>query len=183
MHSTLKIEGIYRIGIIPAEWSVEQYKYWWCDERDSSGRSIRAARMRPREKARYYVAEFRNMILSNGLNQLGQYITATGTSPILSQYFAVGTGAISKVTAADTLLAGEFFRKIPTGASNIGNQADVQTIFLAGEAVGTWTNCGVFGVSATGTANSGVLISKTLYAFTKGSVSVTNDWIVVLQSN
>lgn len=173
------IEGVIRVREIPPDWSEADYRYWWLPEKNSEGRVIRAARMSDREKERYTAHEEKNTLTSAGrtavLNFLG------GTSVSFFQYFSVGTGTISAVSAADTTMSTELFRKAPASATVSGNQIDVATLFATSEGNGVYTNSGVFGNGATSTLGSGTLYTHSLYSYSKSSsVQISNDYVFFL---
>lgn len=177
-------DGIYKIAKLPEDWTEDMFRYWWCDELDSEGRTVRHARMSQREKERYYVAEYHNMLLNGGVTQIINYlINSIANTPVLAQYLAIGNGSINKVLANDTSLSGEFFRKAPTGATNVGTQSTISTALLSTDATGQWSNIGVFGNNATATLGSGILMSQALTTFNKPSSPYTVDWILQLFSN
>lgn len=93
-------------------------------------------------------------------------------------YFAVGTGT-GTVAATDTQLFTEGFRKSITSSSVSGNQVDFSTFFAAADANFTFTEAGLFGNGATGTANSGTLFTHAAYSYAKtNTVTLTSDYFV-----
>jgi hypothetical protein len=179
----VNIKGIIRIRELPdPDWTPEQYAYWWLDEFDADGRRVRIAKMTQREKDRYTVYEASNLVMTAGITQILTFIgNSASNTAAFSQYIAIGTGSIFTVNANDSTLATEFFRKAVTGYSTSGNQVDVSTNLLTTDAVGTWTNMGLYGVAATGTANSGTLMTHVLVAYTKPSATRTADYLITAQ--
>lgn len=177
------MQGILRLRVLPdQDWTEEQFRFWWCDERSPSGRVLRPARMSQREKERYTCYESHNLITTAGITQVLTFIGAYGGGIVaFAQYLAIGNGGIFTVNANDTTLAGEFFRKIPTGYSTSGNAVDISTALLTTDAVGSWTNVGLFGNGATSTPNSGTLMTHLLTSFTKGSTAYTADYQIAAQ--
>ena len=159
--------GIVRARMLPAEWTEEDYLRYY-------------PRYTKRERDRLTVYERKNMLMTAGRTQMLNQLF--GTAPAaFGLYFAVGTGALGGVTSGDTLLATEFFRAVPSTGVTTGNQIDISTFFGATQANGTYTNAGIFGGAATGTANSGTLETHVLYALTKTSAnSLTNDYLIQL---
>lgn len=176
----IHVEGIIRTRLLPEDWTYADYAYWWLPEFDSNMRIIRMPRMSNKEKERYTVAEEHNLLTTNGRTQILTFIGASGTGTgAFAQYFAVGTGSISSVSAGDTSLATELYRAVPASAVISGNQIDISIPFGAGVANGTWTNAGIFGVNATSTSGSGTLMTHALYSYTKTNTqSVTNDYLI-----
>lgn len=186
-------QGIVTIRKIPDEWTEDDFRCMWLPREvyplghPKAGQVKIPPRMSEEEKEGLTVARARNTLLINGMNTLISYIVdQSTTSPgVLFQYWAVGNGAISGVDPGNTSLSGEFFRKAITGIVNTGSQATISTALGTADATGTWTCSALFGISATGTANSGTMISEVLYLpnFVKGSVAYTVDYSVSLISN
>lgn len=173
MSDTCRLEGILRIYEVPEElWLVR----WWKYVRKKGWKHLTLA-----EKAREgkLVVEAHNLITSAGRTQILSFIGASGATNAFSQYYAVGTGAIYVVQPSDSSLAGELFRAIPASFSVVGNAVTISTPFSTSQGNGTYTNSGIFGNNATGTANSGVLMTHLLYTYTKTSaISITNDYTI-----
>lgn len=181
MNNTLTFEGILKIREIPADWDEATFKHWWCDERSASGALIRKAAMSDKEKDRWTKWEGRNMLMNAGRNQVLTFIGQATAPATFSQQFAVGTGTIYTVQPSDTSLATELARIAPASFSIVGNTVTVTSTFSTIQANGTWSNAGLFGISATGTANSGTLMTHILCSFTKTSASaITSDWSMSL---
>ena len=94
------------------------------------------------------------------------------------QYFAVGTGE-GTPASTDTTLFTEFFRKAPTSTSISGGTANILTTFNSGEGNTTYTEAGLFGDGATGTANSGQLFNHAPYVYVKTSAVVLSNQISI----
>lgn len=173
------VQGIISVREIPVEWSPADYAYWWLPEKNSEGKVIRAARMSNREKQRYTVAETENTLTSAGRTAVLNFLGNTTVS--FFQFFSVGTGSISAVSAADTTMASELFRKAPASATPAGSQIDVATLFATSEGNGTWSNSGVFGNGATSTLGSGTLYTHSLFSYAKSSsIQVSCDYVFIL---
>lgn len=175
-------EGIIRVRRLPEEWSPEEYRYWWLPETDERGLVVRPARIPEREKdARYTEAVFENLVTYNGKTQVLTYIGASGGNTTgFSKYIALGTGGITAPNPSDTVLVNETFRKVQASYSVQGTQVDVSFSLLSGDANASLTECGLYGGSATGTRNSGTLMTHALFSYTKGSWPVSIDYIIVL---
>lgn|SRR5678815_4635988 len=95
------------------------------------------------------------------------------------KYVAIGTNSTAP-SASDVQLGAETFRKALTSSASPTAAEGLFTLYLApGDAVGTGIQeVGWFaGSAATGTANSGVLIARGLYAHTKtASESIQVDF-------
>lgn len=120
-----------------------------------------------------------NVACSAGRNIILQFINNVGSLTGV-QYFAVGTG-VGTPASGDTQLFSEFFRKAITGTSISGGQTNISTFFSTSEGNTTYTEAGLFGDGATGTANSGTLFAHASYAYTKtNSINLTNNYFVTL---
>lgn len=129
----------------------------------------------------FYPLRFHNVACNVGRSVLLNFIANAGGLTGV-QYFAVGTGALpSGVAASDTQLASEYFRKALSLTTLSGNQIDLSCAFGSTDANTTYTEAGIFGNGATGTANSGTLFAHAPYAYVKTSgIVLTNDYYVNL---
>lgn len=185
---TVTWRGMVKLRRIPDTWTEEEAAYWWLprEVEPDTRRELVPARYSAEQKETLTVATYRNMLLTAGVGTVLAYLSSLAGSPgTMFQYLALGSGAISGVLPSDTLLAGEYFRKVITSSVVSGNQMTLSTVLLTTDGVGTITNLGLFGLSATGTANSGTLMTKILAlpGFSKGSVQYYVDYIVSLASN
>lgn len=180
----IKIKGIIRVREHPFGDDYAALKRYWWPVTNEQGKIIAPARMSEREKDKYTVYETENQLMTAGVQQILTYIgMPSGTAILISKYFAVGTGAISDTAPTDTSLATELFRKVPDSATQTGNQIDISTNFSTAQGNGTLTNAGLFGNTATSSANSGTLYTHALYSYTKTSaVAIVNDYIILLSS-
>lgn len=171
--------GLIRARALPFE-SREEWQHWWLGEFNSQGQMIRAPRMSELEKERYTVAAHENILVSGGITQLLNYIgSANGNSTGFAQYFAVGNVALSQVNTNDNSVAGEFFRGAVSQASISGVQQDLSTFVGSTQGVGSISNAGLFGVNATSTIGSGVLMTHALFQYAKASgIAVTFDYLL-----
>ena len=168
MSDKLEIEGILRIREIPQEWDTETFKYWW-------------ARMTEREKERRTLWEGKNLITNQGRNLILGYLLVSASASPFSLYFSVGTGTIYVVQPSDTTIASELARTAVASINIVGNTATSSSTFNTGQANGTWTNAGMWGVGASGTLGSGQLSSHLLCNFTKTSATaITCDYSITL---
>lgn len=177
---TLRFEGVLKLRKIPDDWTDEEFRRWWCDERTASGALVRKAGMNEREKDRYTVLEARNLLTSAGRTQLLTFAGASSTTTAFAQYYAIGTGAIFTVQSSDTSLATEFFRAAPASFSVVGNAVTITTNFTTSQGNATYTNAGIFGNGATSTPGSGTLMTHLLYTYTKNSGPLVNDYTISL---
>jgi hypothetical protein len=176
-------EGIIRVRLLPQELAddANAYRRWWLPEIDANHRVLRPSRISDAEKARMDLAVYHNMIMIAGRNQVLTFIgSSSGTTQAFTQYFAVGTGAISGVSPGDSSLANEIFRKAPASYSVQGTEVDINIQFGTTDAEATLTNCGIFGVNATGTLGSGTLMTHALFSFTKGAFAIAVDYVINL---
>jgi len=174
--------GIIRFRRIPDDWSEAEYRRLWLPEwNDSHTKIIREAIITPKEKERYTVGEYHNILTTSGRQEMLTYLASTAANtPAFGQQFALGTGAINRVDPGDAQLQGEIYRTPPSTATITGTQLDLATLISASQAVGTLTNGGLFGVSASSTVNSGILMTHSLISnFVKANGQVyTCDYIL-----
>lgn len=109
-----------------------------------------------------YEIEFDNLIVNGGLSNLAALLAGTGDT---IGYLALGTGKATPANT-DTALGKETFRTAVTGVSASGASCSSVFTVLAAEAVGAITEIGIF-AGGTSTANSGTLISRALWSYTK----------------
>lgn len=162
--------GRILIRELPAHWDREMFEFWY-------------PRMKERERARYTVGEIKNLITTAGRTQVLTFIgNPSSNTAAFSQYFAVGTFPINSVQPGDTAVNGELFRAIPSSFTVSGNTVDVSTFFSTAQGNGTLTNCGLFGVNATGAGGSGTLMTHALLNnYVKDNAhTVTFDYLITL---
>jgi len=182
-------EGIIRVRRLPPEFEADNwalYKDLWLPVTDGQGRVLSPAKLSDRDKERFTEEVFANVVCVGGRTQILTFIGAqTGGTPAFTQYFAVGTGSPVSPSASDTLsdwsnYANEIFRKAPASYAVTGSQVDISIPFGSADAQATWTNCGIFGVSATSSGNTGVLMTHALAPYTKGNFAINADYVVTL---
>jgi hypothetical protein len=166
-------EGILHPYIIPPEWSDEEYVRRW-------------TAMSQRERECWYLDEFRNTIVIDGLSAINAFLGSQGNSanvPGFAQYFEVGTGSLGGVDVSDDHVIGPVFRKIPLLVQIVGNVTIVSTKFNAGEANYAYTNSGLYGgASASATLSSGTLMTHVPYNYEKSSsIVLGNDYSLIRQ--
>jgi hypothetical protein len=160
----LKVQGIMRFRRIPDDWNEEEYKKWWLPEwNDNHTQIIKPARMSPKEKERYTVEEFKNILTTQGRTYILTYMSSsTPNTPAWAQYFAVGTFPLTAVSPGDTSVQTEIFRAAPNTVTITGTQLDLSTLLSTSSAVGILTNAGLYGVAASSTSGSGTLMTHAL---------------------
>lgn len=191
---TVGLHGQIRIYTIP-EWSDEEFRYWWSPETDQFGQIIRPARISDETKQSWQAHEpVDNLVTNTGLNLwlVNTSVLGQGNMFPFFQILSVGNGTITGVARTDTGVSGDAFttgaRKAPTAYAITGFTTIVQTNYASGDAVGTWTNIGVYGYStagsqnATTTINTGALMTHALYAFVKGASAYAVDYILSLSN-
>jgi hypothetical protein len=95
-------------------------------------------------------------------------------------YCAMGTSAVAP-NASDTALTTEIGRKAISVRTASGNVATFQIFFTTAEVNGVLREAGLFGDSASDTANSGTLFCKTAINRTKTSAdTLTLSWAVTI---
>lgn len=188
------VHGIITIHKIPDEWSDEDFKHWWCPVTAPNGQILQPARITDEVKRAWLTPladgrlEAENLITNNGISTLlaNTGVQSTGSMIVFSQILSLGNGTITGVTRADTSVAGDGFatgaRKAPASHANTGFSVTVTTNLLSTDAVGTWTNLGLYGNGATTTTGTGTLQTHALFSFVKGSVAYAVNY-VLLYSN
>ncbi|HEX3640100.1 MAG TPA: hypothetical protein VHV10_02295 [Ktedonobacteraceae bacterium] len=181
----LAVQGIIRFRRIPDDWSEAEYRRLWLPEWNSDGtKIIRESIITPKEKDRYTVEEYHNILTTSGRQEILTYLASTAANtPAFAQEFGLGNFPINKVEPGDTQVQGELFRAAPSTATITGTQLDLAVLVGAAQAVGTLTNAGLFGVNATGTANSGTMMTHALIAnFVKANgPTYTVDYLLNIQ--
>ncbi len=191
MHEHIGIHGLITIHEYPAEWTDEEFKYWWCPETDATGQITRPARMSDAwKRQRIVVPPFENLITNAGIALLLSNMSVAGQGSMnpFFQILSVGNGATTGVTRADTGVNGDGFttgaRKAPASFSVTGFQTTVVTNYGSTDAVGTLTNVGIYGFktsgsqAATTTTGTGQLMSHALFSYVKGSSAIAIDYIL-----
>jgi len=178
---TIGIHGIITIHEIP-EWTDEELAYWW-------------SRMSDEAKAQRQVKEpVHNLLTNTGVNLFlaNNSKASQGSMFPWSQILSVGNGAFTGASRELIAVSGDGFasgsRKVPASDSQIGFQSTLVFNFGTGDAVGTWTNAGLYGYKtstaqdATTTAGTGALMTIAAYPFVKGSVAYAVQYVLTLQN-
>ena len=178
---TIGIHGIITIHEIP-NWTDEELAYWW-------------ARMSPEAKAqRQALPPIENMMTNTGIVLFLANNSKTGQGNMYpwSQILSVGDDAFTGASRELTAVSGDGFatgsRKASASNSQIGFQSTLVFNFGTGDAVGTWTNAGLYGYktsssqNATTTAGTGALMTIAAYPFVKGSVAYALQYVLTLQN-
>lgn len=101
------------------------------------------------------------------------------TYSALVNYAGLGTGTNAPANA-DTTLQTETYRNAIASRTNANNVGYATAFFSATECSGTYREAGLF-QAGTGTANSGVLLSRVAINITKSlTESLTLDWSLTL---
>lgn len=104
----------------------------------------------------------------------------TSNSQGIITYCALGTDGTAPADA-DTTLGSELDRKLVSVRSSASNVATFQTYFTTSEAVGTLLEAGLFGDSATDTADTGTLFAHTAINRTKtANDTLTLYWDITI---
>lgn len=115
------------------------------------------------------VQHYKNLITDVGKQSLAEaFIGTTSNSQGIGTYHAVGTNSTAPA-AGNIQLGTEIFRKLVSVRSRSGKYAQFQTFFTTSEGNGTLREVGLFGDSASGTANSGTLFAHAAISRTKSS--------------
>jgi hypothetical protein len=179
------IRGIIRARQLPENWSVEEFRYRWLLEPDVDGNFIGKARIGYKERQRFTVEEQENLITTNGISNILTFLgLSSGTATLFFKVLSVGTGLISGVDVSDTSVTTELKRLAPTGTLVTGNQQDVSVLFGTADGNGTWTNCGVYGGTASTTLATGTLETHALFSYVKANTYTTTvDYCFILSQS
>lgn len=122
------------------------------------------------------VQKTKNLITTAAKNSWASaFRGSTTNNQGIGTYHAVGTGTTAPALGNTTLEA-EIFRKLVSVRSSSGNVASFQTFFTTSEANGTLKELGLFGDSASGTADTGTLFARVAI----DRVKTSNDTLTVL---
>lgn len=192
-------EGVISIYEIENNWAEDkaEFDYYWLPETkvvNGVHRIVRPARVSDGEKReRMAMQPVHNLITTAGISLLltNMAVASLSNQPF-SQILSVGNGAITGVTRADTSVAGDGFtsgaRKAPTSLSHVGFLITLLINFASGDAVGSWSNLGMYGYNvlgsqnATTTAGTGTLFTHSLFPFTKGSSSYSVSYSYLMSN-
>ena len=128
-----------------------------------------------------WIEKTNNMVVTLGKNAIADSLRGneTGNRGIIT-YCALG-GDDTAPALTDTALGDEIGRKQISVRSSAGNVATFQTFFTTSEVVGTLKEAGLFGDTATGTADSGILYARTAIDRTKSANDTLSlTWNIVI---
>lgn len=123
----------------------------------------------------------KNTVVTVGKNSMAAALMGTtSNNQGIITYCALGTN-VTAPELTDTTLGTEIFRKLVSVRSVAGNVATFQTFYTTAEGNGTLREAGLFGDSATSTANSGTLFSKLAINRVKSSSdTLTMSWDITI---
>lgn len=194
-HEKIGYKGIISLHEIP-NWTDEELAYWWTPETaliDGLWQIVRPARMSEGEKrSRLVMPPFENLITNTGITLLltNNSVAGQGSMNPFAQILSVGNGTITGVTRGDTSVAGDGFttgaRKAPASYSIVGFSTTIVFNFASTDAVGTWTNTGLYGWSgsanASTTSGTGSLMTHALFSYTKNSTAIAVNYAFLLSN-
>lgn len=128
------------------------------------------------------VKYWHNVVTDVGLTMIcNNLVDPTPDHDMLVNYVALGSSATA-VGITDTQLTTETYRNAVASHTNGNKTAYITGYFTQTEVTGTFREAGIF-ADATGTANSGVLVSHVNINVTKTNVQkLTIDWLLTLAS-
>ena len=128
------------------------------------------------------VKYYKNIIPTTGLTLITNNLTsATPTNTMKITHAALGSST-STPASGDTQLGTETYRNAIASCTNAANVGYATAYFNQTETSGTYREAGIFS-NASGTANSGVLVSRVSINVTKTNVQkLTVDWTITLTS-
>ena len=119
-----------------------------------------------------------NLFVTAGMNSIADRLRGADKGSIT--YCALGTNNTAP-TLGDTTLNTELTRKLISVRSASGNVATLQTFYNTSEANDTLLEAGLFGDSATLTANSGTLFARTIISRVKNDTQTLSIyWTVTI---
>lgn len=127
------------------------------------------------------VKEFHNIIPTVGRALVASHFTSVSPSPssLLVNYGAVGTGTNAPANG-DSTLQTETCRTVIASRTSASNIAYITAFFGATDVSGALKEAGLF-IGATGTANSGTLLSRVAINITKSlTETLTLDWTITI---
>lgn len=126
------------------------------------------------------VYRYENIVPTVGRTMIANNLTATSpTNTPRVTHVALGSGTNTPANA-DTQLQTETYRNAAASRTNVNNIAYITGFFSATETSGTYRECGLFS-NGTGSANSGVLLSRVAINVTKStSETLTIDWTLTI---
>lgn len=122
--------------------------------------------------------EYRNIATVNGKTFLAQFLNLEAPPHTATNiYGAVGTSNFPP-DATQTNLAAELARVVLATTSRSANVVTMDFFFNTSQGSGAWAEAGLF-LGASGTANSGQMLSRVLVSETKtSSITATLEWSV-----
>ena len=106
-----------------------------------------------------------NLVTTVGKNHLCNFLLGISGWNVGEQYQAIGTGTTAPAIG-DVKLVTEFARIAITSMPSTGtNQATFSTFFTAAQSTVFIKEVGLFGKSATGAADSGIILSRALLSY------------------
>lgn len=122
-----------------------------------------------------------NLLPTVGRAAVANHITSATPSPtaLRANYVGLGTGTTAP-SNSDTQLETETYRNTTASATNSSNIGYITGFFGLTETSGTFREVGLF-MGATGTANSGTILSRSAINITKStSNTLTIDWTLTI---
>ena len=127
--------------------------------------------------------ENRNLIVTVGKQLIGDMLIDVAGYDTGITYCAIGTGSAAPAVGNTTLATEAGTRQTITTKSRSGNVISLRTFFAAANCSINIAESGLFGHStATGTANTGVLFSRSLVAYNNsgGGADITILWTITI---
>lgn len=178
---TIGIHGIITIHAIP-DWTDEELAYWW-------------PRMSDEAKAqRQVLPPVHNLMTNAGISLFLANNSKSGAGNMypFAQILSVGNGAFTGAGRELTAVSGDGFssgsRKASASDSQVGFQSTIIFNFASGDAVGTWSNAGLYSFkrstsqNATTTTGTGELATIAAYPFVKGSTAYAVQYVLTLSN-
>lgn len=126
------------------------------------------------------VHDYDNVVCTVAKTMIANNLTDASPDNVMRiNYGALGSNTTAP-TVADTQLGTETYRNLVASETNSANVAYITLFFSQTETTGTYKEAGLF-CNATGTANSGILLSHVAIDETKTNVqTLTIDWTITI---
>lgn len=187
IQSVIKVTGVYRFSLATLKTKEQKDLSRIISERRQRGLPYLELVRHLNTLCCAQIFEDKNMIVTSGLTLIANNFaeTAPDNVPKLN-YTALGT-ASTAVSAGQTKLVTEYYRREVASSSNSAAILYLTAYYDATETSGLFKEAGVF-ADATGTADSGVLFSRTLLNAGAGinkttSQTLTLDYTVTFTSS
>lgn len=126
------------------------------------------------------IYKYENIIPTVGRTMIANNLTSASPTNVMKITHAALGSSTSTPANTDTQLGTETYRNAIASITNANNIAYASGFYTATETTGTYRECGIFS-NGTGSANSGVLLSRVAINITKSNTeTLTLDWTLTI---